>query len=148
MVAICHDCGDRMGKTKTCTHPYIQFGTEFFERNTTYFDANKRCHDCGITNKKGNIHHQGCDMERCPRCDGQLLACGCAYVSCDDTCGDWEENGCNELHAGTTHLLPDRGVITTYTKSRQKDIMKRRSTEMLGWMYEYEKNKVPQVGKN
>ncbi len=33
------------------------------------------CHDCKI--KTGGNHHPGCDMERCPRCSGQLISCGC-----------------------------------------------------------------------
>jgi hypothetical protein len=34
------------------------------------------CHDCGTPD--GGYHHRvGCDMERCPRCRGQLLTCGC-----------------------------------------------------------------------
>ncbi len=34
-----------------------------------------RCHDCNIM--PGGFHHPGCDMERCPRCDEQLISCGC-----------------------------------------------------------------------
>jgi hypothetical protein len=33
------------------------------------------CGDCGAP--KGGFHHRGCDLERCPRCSGQLLCCGC-----------------------------------------------------------------------
>ena len=33
------------------------------------------CHDCGV--KEGEIHQEGCDMERCPNCDGQLIGCEC-----------------------------------------------------------------------
>ena len=25
--------------------------------------------------KPGGVHHFGCDMERCPSCDGQLIMC-------------------------------------------------------------------------
>lgn len=34
-----------------------------------------RCHDCGVAHS--GFHHPGCDMERCPRCGGQLIGCGC-----------------------------------------------------------------------
>lgn len=34
-----------------------------------------RCHDCGAD--EGGYHHPGCDMEKCPRCGGQLTGCGC-----------------------------------------------------------------------
>lgn len=33
------------------------------------------CHDCNIA--VGGHHHPGCDMERCPKCMGQLISCGC-----------------------------------------------------------------------
>lgn len=56
---------------------YITLKDREYERNTTYFNINERCHDCNILNKKGNLHHFGCDIERCPRCKGQLISCGC-----------------------------------------------------------------------
>lgn len=35
------------------------------------------CHDCFVV--KGQYHTEGCDMEECPKCRGQLLGCGCWY---------------------------------------------------------------------
>jgi len=71
----CNDCGLEMSdeNTKSCSKKII----EEYPRNTEYFDKNKRCHDCNIENKEGNCHHLGCDMERCPKCHGQLISCGC-----------------------------------------------------------------------
>jgi len=34
-----------------------------------------KCHDC--CTPAGGFHHPGCDMERCPKCGGQLITCGC-----------------------------------------------------------------------
>lgn len=38
-------------------------------------DADGPCGDCGVA--PGGVHHSGCDMERCPRCQGQLISCAC-----------------------------------------------------------------------
>ncbi len=35
------------------------------------------CDDCGT--KRGNIHRLGCDLEPCPRCNGQAISCNCFY---------------------------------------------------------------------
>jgi hypothetical protein len=39
--------------------------------------SDKTCNDCGA--KEGELHHLGCDMERCPFCGHQLLSCHCMY---------------------------------------------------------------------
>ncbi|MFA6089590.1 MAG: hypothetical protein WC755_07030 [Candidatus Woesearchaeota archaeon] len=78
-MAECQDCKKEMKsiKTKSCTVPFIKIGKKWYKRDMKYFDFNKRCHDCGIQNKEGNVHHALCDIERCPKCGGQLLSCGC-----------------------------------------------------------------------
>jgi len=77
----CKDCDKEMldEETKSCSIKVrcIKINGETFARDTTQFDWNDRCHDCGIENRVGNIHHFGCDMERCPRCGGQLISCDC-----------------------------------------------------------------------
>jgi hypothetical protein len=35
------------------------------------------CHDCGVI--KGEFHVPGCDVERCPECDGQFGGCDCDW---------------------------------------------------------------------
>ncbi len=63
-----------MCKNVSCTEETIGFpdGAEF---NQVRHDEETNCHDCG-TPPKG-FHHPGCDGERCPRCRGQLIGCGC-----------------------------------------------------------------------
>lgn len=75
----CIDCNREMTSTHThsCTLKTITLRGKTYNRDATYYDINTRCHDCNIVNRRGNIHHLGCDIERCPRCTGQLLSCGC-----------------------------------------------------------------------
>jgi len=75
----CADCNLEMlnPNTQTCYFPAINIEGKWYWRDREYYDVNERCHDCNIVNKKGNIHHFGCDVERCPKCGKQLISCDC-----------------------------------------------------------------------
>ena len=80
----CKVCDKEMTdpKVKTCMgNIEIKFQDgKILPSNGISFDFNERCHDCAIENKLGNHHHPGCDMERCPRCGGQIISCGCLIM--------------------------------------------------------------------
>ena len=83
-MAICSWCNKEMldENVVTCIgNLEIEFSTgevlAAIKYNPQYenMSENQRCHDCNV--KVGGYHHPGCDMEICPKCDGQLLSCDC-----------------------------------------------------------------------
>ena len=73
----CMDCLQEMVGAESCNCDTLVVDGVFYKRDTKYYDDNERCHDCGIVNKEGNLHHFGCDIEQCPICGNQLISCGC-----------------------------------------------------------------------
>jgi hypothetical protein len=59
-------------------------------------DMDRRpCHDCNC--QVGEIHVLGCDMERCPKCGGQLIGCGCFSERDWDTADANDDTQCSSI---------------------------------------------------
>ena len=79
-MAICKWCKKEMMDPKVVTckaNKKIEFTDEVTLKATTFHfgESTGRCSDCNI--KHGGNHHPGCDIERCPKCGGQLISCDC-----------------------------------------------------------------------
>ena len=70
---VCEHCDQVMGVGNGCTKKMFVIKRKFYERIP--YDRDGECHDCNVT--KGQLHHPGCDMERCPACGGQSISCDC-----------------------------------------------------------------------
>ena len=75
-MATCQDCRREMLLAPACTVARVIIRRRAYDRIPYPAGARQdRCDDCGVL--AGALHHPGCDMERCPRCRGQLIMCPC-----------------------------------------------------------------------
>lgn len=87
-MAVCSTCSQEMltadGCTKNLTVKYKRPGRpgrlgDPEIMTTIEVKGKEPCHDCNA--KPAHKHHPGCDMERCPKCKGQLISCRCPILA-------------------------------------------------------------------
>lgn len=73
----CEICDQDMRKASTCLDIDIGYpdGLTLKPNYFRSYNGITRCPDCNVV--EFGFHHQDCAIERCPRCDGQLLSCDC-----------------------------------------------------------------------
>ena len=72
-MAICTWCEQEMLTGASCTIDALHHREVTWPLPRT----RSRCGDCGTA--RGGLHHPGCDLQRCLRCGGQLISCGCPF---------------------------------------------------------------------
>ena len=78
-MASCLTCKQEMTDHVGCTEPIaVTIDGHSYPR----LPYRPRCHDCGVP--PGELHHPGCDMERCPACGEQAISCGDKWEGIDD----------------------------------------------------------------
>jgi len=103
-MAICQDCNREMLIAASCTVSALRLqGGELsltaYGRDGTAMPGGGRCGDCGVM--PGGNHHLGRDMQRCPRCRGQLISCGCPFdefggVELEDELAEFDDEEAND----------------------------------------------------
>lgn len=80
IIVICRYCFHNMASRKvtSCTANQIVIFPDGLTLAAIAYDKDERCGDCNV--KRGGYHHPGGDRERCPRCGGQLISCGCLQM--------------------------------------------------------------------
>ncbi len=73
-VRSCSFCNQPMEPGRGCTLPeYDDLPAGPWKRVPS---ETKECRDCHVS--RGQLHHPGCDQEKCPACGGIAVSCDCA----------------------------------------------------------------------
>jgi len=78
MTEKCEYCEEKFGNNEGCMGYFLIHGKKFErikfgDESDDWGKESGSCNDCGV--KVGQIHHWGCDIERCPKCNGQAMDC-------------------------------------------------------------------------
>jgi hypothetical protein len=81
-MAVCHWCHQEMTTAASCSIAVMHRGGRpvpmiRFASIREHWTRAPRCGDCGV--ERGGLHHLGCDQQRCPLCNGQMMTCGCRF---------------------------------------------------------------------
>jgi hypothetical protein len=80
-MAICSSCEREMTTAASCTATVLHRGGAPIHMirwgKERGWPASGRCGDCGV--RPGGFHHLGCDVQRCPLCEGQMMSCDCGF---------------------------------------------------------------------
>ena len=74
----CEDCGQIMDPGTGCSETHVaKWKSGPFVARIRVGEGDDWgapvCHDCNAST--GQVHHAGCDVERCPECGGQMIGC-------------------------------------------------------------------------
>jgi hypothetical protein len=74
-MAVCKFCSGEMTVVNDCTANRVVRFKKAKAMPAVAYTGEGRCGDCHVM--PGFFHHMGCDMERCPKCGGQIISCRC-----------------------------------------------------------------------
>ena len=77
-VEVTADWPEKIRKAQEMTH--YEIASQVYRRipygqERPRWSTEVACHDCAVI--PGQLHVPGCDVEQCPACGGQAIACSC-----------------------------------------------------------------------